>query len=328
MKKVIFVATDFMQINYLILNEMRQLYDVSVVVYPFENSDFKYKNFGQKINNFFQKTFFNNKKFKSELVKLHIEDNLNKQLSLLDEDYDFTFILNIEYFSNQFLLELKKKSKKMIAYQWDGLSRTPEVYEKIEYCDSFFAFNPEDVDNDKIFLATNFFFDIPLSEKDKNESDLFYIGSYLEERFSLLEKLISKANELGLTSEILLFSYKKDIIKKNQNSNVVFINEFYSYKKNLEKVNNSKIIIDLKLEVHNGLSFRFFECLFIKKKMITNNKSIVNYDFYHPNNIFILTDSNLDSLEDFVKLPYVEIPEEIVMKYNFKNWIKKILENE
>jgi hypothetical protein len=131
-----------------------------------------------------------------------------------------------------------------------------------------------------------------------------------------------------LTSEILLFSYKKDIIKKNQNSNVVFINEFYSYKKNLEKVNNSKIIIDLKLEVHNGLSFRFFECLFIKKKMITNNKSIVNYDFYHPNNIFILTDSNLDSLEDFVKLPYVEIPEEIVMKYNFKNWIKKILENE
>jgi hypothetical protein len=62
--------------------------------------------------------------------------------------------------------------------------------------------------------------------------------------------------------------------------------------------------------------------------MITNNKSIVNYDFYHPNNIFILTDSNLDSLEDFVKLPYVEIPEEIVMKYNFKNWIKKILENE
>jgi hypothetical protein len=33
-------------------------------------------------------------------------------------------------------------------------------------------------------------------------------------------------------------------------------------------------------------------------------------------------------LEDFVKLPYVEIPEEIVMKYNFKNWIKKILENE
>ena len=48
MKKVIFVATDFMQINYLILNEMRQLYDVSVVVYPFENSDFKYKNFHKK----------------------------------------------------------------------------------------------------------------------------------------------------------------------------------------------------------------------------------------------------------------------------------------
>ena len=52
--------------------------------------------------------------------------------------------------------------------------------------------------------------------------------------------------------------------------------------------NESKVLLDLVRENQDGLSFRIFEAMALKKKIITNNKTIVDYDFYNPNNILIL----------------------------------------
>ena len=54
---------------------------------------------------------------------------------------------------------------------------------------------------------------------------------------------------------------------------------------------------------------------------------VKNYDFYHPNNIFVLDDNNYNLIEDFLNLSYHEISEEIVKKYGFSSWIKQIIEN-
>lgn len=327
MKKVIFVSTDFMQINALMIHEMKNQYEVSEIIYPFENNKFKYKNWGQKTANFIQKTFFKNKNYKEKLVQAQIEQNLKTQVLALTGEFDFAFVLNMEYFSKDFLISIKNRSKKMIAYQWDGLSRTPNIYEKIDICDRFYAFNPSDVNNENVFLATNFFFELDFKPNFQFHSDLFYIGSYLPSRYLILENLVSETKKLNLNAEFSLLSFDKEISKKHQNSDITILNSGYSYEKNLEKVQHSKIIVDLKLDVHDGLSFRFFECLYYQKKLITNNATVAQYDFYHPNNIFILTAHNVNSLADFISLPYVEITNEILAKYNFKNWIRRLLEN-
>jgi hypothetical protein len=60
-------------------------------------------------------------------------------------------------------------------------------------------------------------------------------------------------------------------------------------------------------------------------KVITTNSSVVNYDFYHPNNIFVFNDNYLD-LKEFIELPYKILPVEITNKYKFINWFNSNLE--
>ena len=60
-----------------------------------------------------------------------------------------------------------------------------------------------------------------------------------------------------------------------------------------------------------------------EKKVITDNKMVKTYDFYHPDNIFII-DDNYAQIEEFIKIPYQEISEDIVKSYSFSTWIRKI----
>ncbi|KES13538.1 hypothetical protein SASC598P14_010430, partial [Snodgrassella alvi SCGC AB-598-P14] len=83
--------------------------------------------------------------------------------------------------------------------------------------------------------------------------------------------------------------------------------------------------VDFVIADHNGLGFRHFEALYYKKKIITTNKHIQYYDFYHPNNIFIWDDKNLGEINNFLMKPYSPINPDIVAKYSFKNWIENIL---
>ena len=69
-----------------------------------------------------------------------------------------------------------------------------------------------------------------------------------------------------------------------------------------------------------------FESIFYDKKLITNNKSLKDYDFYHPNNIFIL-DNNYDKIKEFLAKPFIKIDNEIKEKYDYKNWICRFFDN-
>ena len=93
----------------------------------------------------------------------------------------------------------------------------------------------------------------------------------------------------------------------------------------LYKVREKAVVVDFLNNVHQGLSFRAFDALCFNKKLITNNQTISNYDFYHPNNIFIWNGKNAAELMSFLTLPYVPVADEIKEKYSFTGWLKQIL---
>lgn len=83
------------------------------------------------------------------------------------------------------------------------------------------------------------------------------------------------------------------------------------------------MIVDINdKKLHTGLSLRFFEAMEFQKKLITTNKEIFDYDFYHPNNIYVYGHSTM-SMEAFLSLPYNEIESEITDKYKLNEWIKE-----
>ena len=81
--------------------------------------------------------------------------------------------------------------------------------------------------------------------------------------------------------------------------------------------------MDFKVLEHNGLSLRFFESLRYEKKIITNNKTVMEYDFYNPQNIFIIHHDDMSRLGEFISTPYKEISKEIVDQYSFSSWLSK-----
>ena len=93
-----------------------------------------------------------------------------------------------------------------------------------------------------------------------------------------------------------------------------------------ELIQKSKILLEIQNPKQIGLSFRVFEALGHRKKLITTNKDIINYDFYHPQNILVLDENKIEIPEDFVSSPYLEINKAILSKYKIANWVKHIFE--
>ena len=98
-----------------------------------------------------------------------------------------------------------------------------------------------------------------------------------------------------------------------------------SYNQVLDLSSRSKAVFDYIEVCDSGQSMRVFEALFHEKKLITNSRLIIDYDFYKKGNIFVL-DGNIDDmtrLKDFIESPYEHVDLEIVLKYDFENWLKR-----
>ena len=113
--------------------------------------------------------------------------------------------------------------------------------------------------------------------------------------------------------------------------------ELEGYKLNFRTINNSKYGIDYSVNISNimrshclveivqegqaGLTLRSLEAMFMKKKLLTNNKDIKNMDFYSPSNVFVYGEDEIGNIGTFLNTPFVNVPEEIQYKYSMDCWI-------
>lgn len=274
----------------------------------------------------FRKFIIGDKSFKqAKKIELRTIQQIDIIKSQKIEKFDYALFIRPDLYSNDFISYVKEKTNLLCAYQWDGLDRFPTVYKKINLFDRFFVFDETDLSkNQNLLHITNFYFDdIPIKA---NKFDIYFVGSFLRDRIQVLFKLAKIFEELGLQSSINL-SLKKWNKSKFPKS-IKIIKRPLSFKENLVNVSQSKIILDCANNIHNGLSMRTFESIGFRKKLITNNPLVKKYDFYDTNNIFVIEDEQLDGIENFINLPYKNLPEAIYRKYSFSNWIKQVLDIE
>lgn len=285
-------------------------------------SKFKYKGI-EKIINFSRKFFLKDREYKKKLIEEHKLREYYKKISQLDM-LDYVLVIRPDAFPIPVIQELKKKTKKLIAYQWDGIEKFPEVKKYFHLFDTFFCFDSADEKNN-IKPITNFYFDcIPPIYKDFNaqKPELYFVGLYWENREKKIDRFVSEVLKMEVELSIFIQYNDKSEIK---NPKIKYIKERITFLENLRNVEKADVLLDFVDPIHNGLSIRFFEAIYYKKKVITDNQTVKDYDFYHPDNIFVL-DENFDQIDSFLNTPYRELPEEIVKKYGFTNWIKQITE--
>lgn len=283
-----------------------------------------------KIKHIQRKIFNSDRTYKSiarENNRLKTEKGLHLNfLNALEEKTDYALILRPDLLNDEVIQKIKHSTKKLVGYQWDGLKRYPGIYKKLDFFESFFVFDPEDLAfNANFKLMTNFYFDYDLKVNENPGKDVFFIGSHIEGRMPLLMEISSFLKKAGFKIDINVMGSSKKYAEAHSETGIKFIKEIFDFKKNYKRIENSASILDLLNDVHIGLSLRTFEAIGFRKKLITNNIQVTNYDFYNKNNIFVLGERPLEELKSFLSTPYENLDRDINTKYSFTNWLANIL---
>jgi hypothetical protein len=69
---------------------------------------------------------------------------------------------------------------------------------------------------------------------------------------------------------------------------------------------------------------RTLEVLGARRKLITTNATIKDYDFYNENNIFILDRENPVISAEFIKTKYQEVDRDLYLKYSLEYWLNEV----
>lgn len=328
-KSILFFMPDHNNI-YKVFSHNIEMLGMNLIFIP-PSPRFFYKSKKDRVINFFRKTFLKDKEYKKQLIlNFNIEFFLEKVKGIEEKSIDYIFIIRPDIIEEKVLDKLLSLGKKNIAYQWDGLNRYPEVFKTITKFDKFYVFDTEDYQKyhsiyPNLQLTHNFFFeDDDTSENNNKEEnrDIFYVGSYIEDRMDDIIYIVENLEKLNVSMDIRLAYWKKNNF---DNKNIVSFKTLMDFSEYLKLVKSSKVLLDFKIKEHNGLSLRFFESLKYKKKIITNNTNVMNYDFYNPKNIFVLHKDNINNLKDFIFSDYAPLPAELVEKYSFKTWLYNCL---
>lgn len=294
--------------------------------------DFRYKNWVERASSLFQKINFKNKAFKSQLRIQRHSELLEESLRNVHSNFDYTLVIRPDHFSTKSLQLLKEKSQMFTAYQWDGFKRYPGIIDYIALFDRFFVFDNDDYRKyhqqyKNMFPITNFYIDYWKKGSVDKGNGVFFLGSYLEERIDDVIGIANFFEKQNIATNIQIVYNRSTVPDKLKNSNIKILPSAKKYAEMLEEIKRSKYLLEFQnTDIHNGLSFRVFEAICFKKKLITNNADVKNYDFYHPNNIFIWENHDYEKIISFLEEEYVDIDSKIYEKYGFTNWINYIFD--
>lgn len=155
-------------------------------------------------------------------------------------------------------------------------------------------------------------------EKKENKYDVIYVGKD-KGRASYLLRLQNEMQLYGLKTQFMIMP----------NGRFHFPNKIYSrpisYNVVQEMLTCTKAVLNVVLPGQIGATIRDFESIFYNVKLITNNKCIKKFDFYCPENVFLLGERNISELPKFLESKYVRIPGNIIENYLLEKRIERFI---
>lgn len=314
--KITIVAFDLWGFNKKIVANLEEK-GAEVTFIDSNTIQYHYKNIFDKFINFINKNLFN-----KNIKKLYREETVKNNVTALSQQ-DVILIVNPNHFSLENIKLLKTKTNKFIAYNYDSLARSPLPINHRNIFDKIYSFDLKDVEEFPYLIPITNFNYLAKKINTSPRKIAFLVVLKSMERERILKKIADILDEKRKTN------YEFIVVKpqlKETNPKIKLVSKALSMENVFKKMNDSKILIDLVRKDQTGLSFRIFEAMALHKKIITNNKTIIKYDFYNPNNILVIDELLQDISDDFLNTPYQEISEEIYNKYTLDHWIKTIFE--
>lgn len=234
----------------------------------------------------------------------------------------FTTIIIFDDYPDLNLLRYLKKNTNhcnIKLWFWNVPNYDIDIYKK--YC-SMYCFDQMFCKEHSIKHIDQFYF--PKSTFSSNYmilNDVVFVGVD-KNRNKILSELADKFDVAGINYQFILID-----AESTNDTRIQYEKEQLKYSEVVDACLGSKAILELVSDNQRGLTWRSLEALFFHKKLITNNKSIIDFDFYNKDNIFIYGVDSECNLREFIERPFVGVDEKITEKYTVQCWYKRIMED-
>lgn len=276
------------------------------------------------------------------LISRYIKSYFNKVMETVRvKKYDIVFLISGQSlsFSEAMIEEIKRTQPdaRFLLYQWDSQTNFPYIKQVQKHFDKCYSFDRRDIDETPNLKFLPLFYSNEYEEIGKNKQDEFkydfcFIGTAHPKKYRFI-KLMSEQLKSVYPSQFIYFFFPSKIVffyRKIMNRELrkSHMKEFHYVPlkgKQMHKIYEcSRCVLDSAQEGQLGLTIRVIEALGAKKKLITTNKDIISYDFFHPENIYVY-DGKIDYNNVFFRKDYRELDEEIYKKYSCRSWLSEIL---
>ena len=216
----------------------------------------------------------------------------------------------------------KKPNIRIIVWYWGPveLCISPKLF-NLDYCE-LWSFDNRDCENYNFKFNTQFFLTQHLKYieyVDNPVYDVVFVGTE-KNRLDYILSCQSQFEEAGLSCYFHVVKSKKHYESKKDYP----YKDAMEYSEMLSVISRSRALIDIVSSDQTGMTLRPLEALFLMKKLITNDKSIKEYDIYNHNNIFILDEDDVKTLPDFVNSDYDTTNYvDLIKKYAFEAWVER-----
>ncbi len=312
-KKILLVAPDNVGIIPVIVQHMQQkgLQTDLLEMEQFKNQ-FAYKNWGQRIQNFFLKLLFKKnlkQQYFNQLVKNEIENKAAAYYAIV--------IIRPDFIDDENLTLLRNKTKNFIAYYWDSICFFPRKVAIMPFFDVIYSFDNADCSKYNLNKLSTFYF---YEKKQVSPKYEVYNLTTLDDRTVYIDTIGNLLSKMGVPFLLKGYTHKSNVYK-----NITPFNTVLDYTEMLKEIAAANCLLEVQKENQQGLTLRPFEALGLQIKLITTNPIIKTYDFYNPNNILLIDKANINIPVNFFTTPYEPIAEHIRQKYHVNQWIDTIM---
>lgn len=253
--------------------------------------------------------------------------------------YDYVFFIKGEVVNSEILSILKEHnpSAKFILYLYDSIKNNRNANKIYSLFDTVFSFDYQDCLERSFHFLPLFYDDIygTIHPKQTQILKMLFVGTIHSDRYRILQDIKKGLEKQNCILDFYMYLQGKLMYYKYFISDSAFRNskkddfKYTILNKNelLSRMIDTDVIIDIQHPNQMGLTMRTLESMGASRKLITTNEDIYKYDFYKPENILIVSRSNIRIEKEFLETPYILLEEEVRKKYALSSWIVSIFDS-
>ena len=249
--------------------------------------------------------------------------------------YDLVLVINGQTLSRPVVTELRRAHPRarFVLYLWDSAHNRASSVAMSDLFDRVLTFDPVDARAHGMRFRPLFYGrGYAATGEGPTDIDLSFIGTIHTDRYSIASKVVRQLPP-GRKAWTYFYLQAPWVFRVQRLINRHFagarIEEFAFAplpKPTVQDIfRRSVAVLDIEHPRQTGLTIRTLEALGARKKFVTTNPGVVDYDFYSPDNILVLDRADPRLPADFLETPYRPLEGAIYYRYSIAGWLDEVL---